>query len=273
MYFQNENTLSIVYGLEPSPLLTQVMAEFSRFLRGHFTVDIEDVIIAYNQSLIVFSIKRAALCKTTLESQILELWQNFYQEGAPCRHLKKGALTDENINTVEKIVLHKNTKNSAVPVLPTSFDLEIPVCYHASLGPDLEAVARFAKLSCAEVIRLHSQKIYTVFALGFAPGFPYLGFVDSQIAMPRKAIPALNIAAGSVGIAHNQTGVYPRQSPGGWQIIGRTPQPCFDFTRPPESASLFTVSMQVKFKPISLAQYHNFKSDHKLINTRVVYGE
>jgi len=104
----------------------------------------------------------------------------------------------------------------------------IPVRYGGEWGPDLEAVARHCGLPEAEVIRRHTGTEYRVFMLGFAPGFPYLGGLDPALATPRRATPRTRIPAGSVGIAGAQTGIYPLETPGGWQIIGRTGLELFD---------------------------------------------
>jgi KipI family sensor histidine kinase inhibitor len=108
----------------------------------------------------------------------------------------------------------------------------IPVKYGGPDGPDLADVAAFAGLSEAEVVARHTGRTYRVFMMGFLPGFPYLGTVDPLIAAPRRATPRLRVPAGSVGIAGSQTGVYPAESPGGWQLIGRTPVRLFDLSRP-----------------------------------------
>ena len=113
--------------------------------------------------------------------------------------------------------------------------IEIPVTYGGEFGPDLELVASHNNLSDAEVVRLHSSARYLIYMIGFMPGFPYLGGMSPDIATPRKTTPRLKIPAGSVGIAGNQTGIYPAESPGGWQIIGRTPLELFHPTREPPS--------------------------------------
>ncbi|MEX0763423.1 MAG: 5-oxoprolinase subunit PxpB [Dehalococcoidia bacterium] len=105
---------------------------------------------------------------------------------------------------------------------------ELPVGYGGENGPDLETVAQHAGMSPDDVVSIHSSVAYRVFMLGFAPGFPYLGGMDARIACPRLKTPRTRVPAGSVGIAESQTGVYPNDSPGGWQIIGRTPVPLFD---------------------------------------------
>jgi KipI family sensor histidine kinase inhibitor len=104
----------------------------------------------------------------------------------------------------------------------------LPVRYGGDEGPDLEAVAGHCGLGPAEVVARHCAGVYRVHFLGFAPGFPYLGGLDPALATPRRAVPRTRVPAGSVGIAGPQTGIYPLETPGGWQIIGRTPLVLFD---------------------------------------------
>jgi len=118
-------------------------------------------------------------------------------------------------------------------VLPPARVVEIPVRYGGSAGPDLEEVARHGGLRPEEVVRLHSTPDYLVYMLGFTPGFCYLGGMDPRIATPRRETPRLKVPAGSVGIAGGQTGVYPIDSPGGWQLIGQTDVRLFDPDREP----------------------------------------
>ena len=125
--------------------------------------------------------------------------------------------------------------------------IEVPVAYGGTDGPDLEDVAAFARLTTDQVIERHCEREYRVFMLGFLPGFAYMGSVDERIAAPRRATPRTRIPAGSVGIAGQQTGVYPRQSPGGWQLIGRTALEIFDPSREPPS--LFAAGDRVRFVP------------------------
>jgi inhibitor of KinA len=105
---------------------------------------------------------------------------------------------------------------------------EIPVCYEPSFGLDLDEVSRASDCRVDDVVARHSGAEYRVFMLGFLPGFAYLGIVDERIAVPRRATPRPVVPAGSVGIAGRQTGIYPIESPGGWQIVGRTPVRLFD---------------------------------------------
>jgi KipI family sensor histidine kinase inhibitor len=117
------------------------------------------------------------------------------------------------------------------PPAAESRTIEIPVRYGGESGPDLAAVAEFAECSEAEVVRLHTTSPYRVYMLGFLPGFAYMGSVDHRIAMPRLNTPRARVVGGSVGIAAEQTGIYPCDSPGGWRIIGRTSAKLFDAMR------------------------------------------
>lgn len=135
----------------------------------------------------------------------------------------------------------------------------IPVCYGGDLGPDLIDVAQRTGLTPSNVIALHASVIYHVYMLGFAPGFPYLGAVPDRIVVPRLPTPRKEVAAGSVGIAGNQTGIYPQASPGGWRIIGCTPIRLFDLRRP--KPFLVNAGDQVQFVPIGREEFGNLSSD------------
>lgn len=131
--------------------------------------------------------------------------------------------------------------------------IEIPVCYGGTLGPDLAFVAEHNALTPQQVIEIHTNGNYLVHMIGFAPGFPYIGGMSEKIAAPRKASPRLKIPARSVGIAGKQTGVYPIETPGGWQIIGRTP---FSLFRPNNQIpSLLKAGDRIMFKQINLEEY------------------
>lgn len=127
--------------------------------------------------------------------------------------------------------------------------IEIGVHYGGEDGPDLDAVASFAGCSPSEVIARHTARLYRVYMLGFVPGFAYLGRVDASIAAPRHRVPRERVPAGSVGIAGEQTGVYPVASPGGWQLIGRTWSVMFDPGRP--QPSLLAPGDLVRFVPLA----------------------
>jgi len=130
---------------------------------------------------------------------------------------------------------------------------EIPVCYGGEYGPDIDTVARLNSITVNEVISIHSEREYQVYMLGFLPGFPYLGGLSSKIATPRLDNPRLVIPAGAVGIAGTQTGIYPINSPGGWQLIGRTPLKLFDPNRP--QPFLLAAGNWLRFVPISQADF------------------
>jgi inhibitor of KinA len=131
--------------------------------------------------------------------------------------------------------------------------VRVPVCYGGELGPDLPGVAAFAGVPEDEVVRLHTTITYRVFLLGFVPGFAYLGIVDQRIAMPRRSTPRVRVPLGSVGIAGVQTGVYPAETPGGWQLIGRTPLRPFDASR--VDPFLMKAGDAVQFYPIEREEF------------------
>jgi inhibitor of KinA len=135
--------------------------------------------------------------------------------------------------------------------------VKIPVCYDHEFATDLNYLAAVKNISMEEVIQIHSSKEYKVFMLGFLPGFSYMGEVDEKIAIARKHQP-VNVSAGSVGIAGKQTGIYPFASPGGWQIIGRTPVKLFDATK--EEPALFRAGDTVQFYPISKNEFEKIIS-------------
>jgi inhibitor of KinA len=139
--------------------------------------------------------------------------------------------------------------------------VEIPVCYGGEFGPDLEEVAERNGLTAEEVIDIHSNGEYIVYMIGFAPGFPYIGGMSDKIAAPRRKNPRLKIPAGSVGIAGKQTGVYPIETPGGWQLIGRTPRKLF--LPDGETPSLLQAGDQIKFVPISEDEFQKWEEDDR----------
>lgn len=135
--------------------------------------------------------------------------------------------------------------------------VEIPVCYGGDFGPDLGRVAELCGVSAEEAVALHAGADYLVHAIGFTPGFPYLGGLPDALRTPRRDTPRAHVPAGSVAIGGSQTGVYPVDSPGGWQIIGRTPMALF---RPMERpAALLKPGDQVRFKAISAPEFASWK--------------
>ena len=135
----------------------------------------------------------------------------------------------------------------------------LPVWYDLSVGPELALLSQRSGLTVEEVIRRHSAHEYQVFALGFAPGFAFMGLVDEVLATPRLNTPRKRVAAGSVGIAERQTAAYPVVSPGGWNLIGRTPAKLFDRER--DGYSLMQPGDTVRFAPVSHAEFVNLGGD------------
>jgi inhibitor of KinA len=132
--------------------------------------------------------------------------------------------------------------------LPPAKLLTVPVFYGGDYGPDLEGVAGHLGISTDEVIRLHTATMYRVYMIGFTPGYPYMGELPAALAVPRRSTPRTRVPKGSVGIAQRQTGIYPVESPGGWQIIGWTPIELFDPSR--LLPSLLEMGDQVKFEAV-----------------------
>lgn len=132
--------------------------------------------------------------------------------------------------------------------------VEIPVCYGGEFGEDIEVVAKHCRITTDELIRLHTAPVYEVAMLGFLPGFGYLSGLDRKLATPRRDVPRKRVVTGSVGIGGDQTAVYPMDSPGGWQIIGRTPRRLFrlDATASP---SVLESGDKVRFVPVDAAEY------------------
>lgn len=139
--------------------------------------------------------------------------------------------------------------------------ITLPVVYGEQYGPDINVVAEHANITKDEVIKLHTEENYLIYAIGFLPGFPFLGGLNKKIYTPRKETPRSKIKSGSVGIANNQTGLYPKESPGGWQIIGRTPIDVFNLERNP--MILYEAGDYISFKAIDEEEYNKIDLDIK----------
>ncbi len=142
--------------------------------------------------------------------------------------------------------------------LPEPRQVEIPVCYGGEYGPDLNEVAGLHGMTPEQVIELHASTSYLVYFLGFVPGFAYLGELPEALVTPRLAAPRKKVPAGSVGIAGNQTGVYPFETPGGWRLLGRTPMAMFRTDR--NDLSLLSIGDRVRFVPISRERFAALES-------------
>jgi inhibitor of KinA len=136
--------------------------------------------------------------------------------------------------------------------------VEIPVCYDPDFAPDIGAVARRAQISIKQVVDLHSTAQYRVACVGFVPGFPFLAGLPKQLTTPRRDTPRKEIAPGSVGIGGAQTGIYPLRSPGGWNLIGRTPLKLFDPVKNPPT--LLGPGDRVRFRAITREEFESLKS-------------
>ncbi|MCJ2375689.1 5-oxoprolinase subunit PxpB [Vibrio sp. ZSDZ34] len=194
-----------------------IIKSYQRFLQAQFTDSIRDCVASYTSLLVDYH-----PLKTGFE-QIKQAVLNFDAEKAQLDYEGK---------------LHR-----------------LPVCYHESVAPDLNNVAKLHQLTTDQVIDIHSKKTYTVCAVGFAPGFAFLAQVDGLIATPRHATPRKKIPVGSVGIADSQTAVYPLETPGGWQIIGNCPIELYNKNSPENS--LLQIGDRVQFFAIHLNEYQS----------------
>ena len=219
---------AIVYKINTGQLkdIDPNLLAFTQFVTNEKINGIKDIILAYDTLTLVYDILHFDSNPFLFAHTILEAFNNA-------------------------------SKNNIVSIERRSM-IEIPVCYDESLGIDLENAVKALNCSIDELIQQHSEKIYTVYCLGFLPGFAYMGEVPHAIQLPRHPSPRSKVLAGSVGIAGKQTGIYPMNSPGGWQIIGRTPIKIFDPTS--TSLTLFKVGDQVRFKPIDLKLFHTLNT-------------
>lgn len=138
----------------------------------------------------------------------------------------------------------------------------LPVCYDEHFGIDLQEISNTTGLAISEIIRLHVDAVYTVYFIGFLPGFLYLGGLPSSLHFPRKKTPRLKIEKGAVAIGGEQTGIYPMESPGGWNIIGSSPISLFDVNSNPPCQ--IKSGDQVRFRPISIEKFEQIKSEVRL---------
>ena len=157
---------------------------------------------------------------------------------------------------VRSLLSDLSAKVSNISLATEGKQISIPVCYDPSLGMDLPWVSSHLNLSVDEIISLHTSVVYRVYMIGFIPGFPYMGTLPEQLEVPRKQTPSLKIPMGSVAIAGKQTGIYPAEVPGGWQVIGRTPLKMFDPTKSP--CSFLNAGDIVQFKPITLETFNQY---------------
>ena len=159
---------------------------------------------------------------------------------------------ENDVIELKNVYLTSDLKNDCKSVL-----WKIPVCYDTVFGIDLEAISKEKSLSKEEIIKRHSEPIYTVYFIGFLPGFLYLGGLNESLHVPRKSTPRMQIEKGAVAIGGNQTGVYPTESPGGWNIIGNSP---IEFFNPKlESPCFAKAGDKISFKPITIQEFKTIK--------------
>ncbi len=165
-----------------------------------------------------------------------------------------------NPTKLEKEILALEERISQIKIPPPD-TVEIPVCYGGEFGPDIQFVADHNSITKDDVIRIHSGAEYQIYMIGFTPGFPFLGGLPKELYTPRLETPRSFVPERSVGIANNQTGIYPLASPGGWQLIGKTPLRLFA----PEHSNpfIYKVGDRIKFKPISAEDYNRLAGEVK----------
>ena len=188
-----ENSLIVYFGDQPSAQIAAQIAQTAEYLRQSMGNQLMDLVPSYGSLLVIYQ----------------PLHTDHYQVRGAIRQALRSLSAEQ-----------QQTQSSAL--------VSLPVYYSTESGPDLQSLADNAKLSVDEVIAIHQQTEYRVYAIGFAPGFAYLGEVDKRIAAPRLATPRQKVPRGAVAIADRQTAVYPAQSPGGWNLIGLCPQRMFD---------------------------------------------
>ena len=222
--FQGETGIVVELGNEIDPVINTQVHALSRRIERTLSPMIDAVIPTYRSLLVIFD---------PLQISRLEL-----------------------ISKIQTIV--DDMKADSIETTDTQI-VVIPTLYGGDAGPDLDFVASHNNLTVEEVIRIHSSVAYRIYMIGFTPGFPYLGGMSEKIAAPRLNTPRTKIQAGSVGIAGTQTGLYPVESPGGWQLIGRTPLKVFD----PRSQQPFLYSAGdfLKFEPISASEFNQIQQE------------
>ena len=197
-----------------------------------------DVVPSYNSLMVYYDFMALSLQK--LQAEISLILAHLYSADADnSQHPRQSSATPQTENIIE-----------------------IPVYYGEEVAWDLKSLADQLNLSLAEVISLHTQTTYQAYALGFTPGFCYLGSIDEKLRLPRRATPRYKIPAGAVAIADAQTAVYPNASPGGWHIIGRTPQPMYRIEAD-HFIPAITVGDQVKFISITLDEFNALETQQK----------
>ena len=201
IYVAGDSAMVVLFGNDISPVINDQVFEFVDILKAAKIVGVSEIVptycsvaIYYDPEVTGFGLMKIQLGRLLTESK----FANTHQQATQNNHKKEIAV------------------------------YLIPVFYGGDFGPDIDVVAEHSGLSGDEVIRIHSSGLYRVYMIGYSPGFPYLGGMDSAIGCPRRSNPRELVPAGSVGIAESETGIYPTATPGGWQLIGCTPVRLFD---------------------------------------------
>lgn len=227
-----DNALTIDFGNEISVELSERVLKLAQIFEGNSFAGFIEAVPAYSSLTVFYDVLKVR------------------------KHFREFQTAFEAVENFTREVL----KNSFEFQEAQTRLVEIPVCFEAEFGVDLEFVGSENNLSTEQVIEIFLNKTYRVFMLGFLPGFSYMGEVDEKIATPRKLTPRLKVATGSVGIAGKQTGIYSLESPGGWQIIGRTPIELF--TPNAETPTFLQAGDTVKFYAVDKENFVN------LLNTK-----
>ena len=228
IYPCGDHALTIVLGDKADTVTNQKVMQLYGYLIQYPIIGVLDIIPAYTTLTVVYDLR--ALKKKNPATSVYMLM---------CEEVQKAAAITVSTSVKSRLV-------------------KIPVCYDLSLAPDLLSLAEQHLLTTEQVIQLHTGKTYRVFMIGFLPGFAYMGTVDEKINTPRKSKPRTLVPAGSVGIAGEQTGIYPFNSPGGWQLIGQTPVQMFGASK--ETPCYLQPGDEVQFYAITLTEFKNLQT-------------
>lgn len=227
IYFLSEEAMSISFGQDIDEITFKRISDFNALIIENPFAGFKTTVVAYTTLSVFYS--PTAVIQSKLP-------------GTTCFEKVSGYLHLLNLTATKDYFLRQRR-------------MEIPTCYGGIFGPDLQEIALHSRLSMDEVIHIHSSAVYKVYMIGFVPGFAYMGGMDERLATPRKAQPRHSVMAGSVGIAGNQTGIYPLTIPGGWQILGRTPIRLFDINS--SQPSFLQAGDEVRFHPIGEKEFGN----------------
>lgn len=222
----SESAVLIRFADQVTPKTADIVAQCVLDIRQEFGISIIDIVPSYTTVLVTFDILKWKL-------------SDFMARLHLCIEIGDGIKNTHGNET-------QGNENKII---------ELPVCYDKEFSLDADAISGFTGISFEEVVTIHSTLEYRVYAIGFAPGFAYLGNTDPRIHIPRRSTPRLKIPAGSLAIADQQTAIYPKESPGGWHVLGRTPIDLIDFNR--KNLTVFEMGAKVIFKPISLQEYRD----------------